>query len=155
MKKNYGGKRNVFQRRPSKKRESLLSLRSFKEKSLIDGHPLVIALLCEVGRAVKQYAETGHYDTTVQRILTDHGVGSMMRQGGQLGERTMTYDARKDHYAGWAPYCLLCPTMHRMVQESYGWKCVACANEIGWDLKHHYPEGSTPTPSSSQTPSPS
>lgn len=101
MKKNYGGPRKVFQRRPSKKREGLLSLRSFKQ------------------------------------------------------EDVMNYDARKDHYKGWAPYCLLCPTMHRMALESYGWKCVACANEISWDLKHHYPEGSTSTLSSSQTPSPS
>lgn len=55
----------------------------------------------------------------------------------------MEYDA-KGHaippYQGWRPYCLVCPTMHRMETTDFGWRCVACRNEIGKDLKHRRSE---------------
>lgn len=37
-------------------------------------------------------------------------------------------------YDGWVPYCGVCSTMIRMEAKSYGFKCVACQNEIGFDL---------------------
>jgi hypothetical protein len=39
-------------------------------------------------------------------------------------------------YDGWRPYCLVphCRSYERMDQHTYGFKCHACGNMIGFDL---------------------
>jgi hypothetical protein len=37
-------------------------------------------------------------------------------------------------YDGWKPYCLVCSTMSRMVEQTYGFKCNHCGNVIGFNL---------------------
>lgn len=59
------------------------------------------------------------------------------------GEGDSTSGARQDErpafkppYPGWAPYCLVCPTISRMRATSFGWQCRSCGNQIGKDLTH-------------------
>jgi tRNA(Ile2) C34 agmatinyltransferase TiaS len=40
-------------------------------------------------------------------------------------------------YDGWAPYCLICPTMLRMKPTDYGWQCRSCGNPINRELTHY------------------
>lgn len=35
----------------------------------------------------------------------------------------------------WDPYCLKCSSLRKMKRTDYGWKCLNCGNEIGWNLE--------------------
>jgi tRNA(Ile2) C34 agmatinyltransferase TiaS len=42
-------------------------------------------------------------------------------------------------YEGWCPYCAACDARRRMTSTGFGWKCLACKNEIDRKLQRREP----------------
>ena len=77
------------------------------------------------------HRDTGPYaDTPCNGGVIECGEAVVDRLGALAAARR----SEIEQYKGWAPYCLKCRSMARMISLPYGWQCGSCHNQIGHDL---------------------
>lgn len=80
---------------------------------------------------------TGRRYDSVEELMVGEGMPApVIKRFKELIRAEETANG-KPPYPGWRPYCLVCPTMSRMVARDYGWQCVGCSNKIKHDLTHY------------------